>query len=62
MLAFDPATQVDAVPEEGLGLPFGCQAPRAASLALIERWTGVTISRDWFYGPKPTWLVTSPLP
>ncbi|MDA0185604.1 DUF6461 domain-containing protein [Solirubrobacter phytolaccae] len=33
--------------------------PHAASLALIEDWTGVTLTEDWFAGPKPTYLVES---
>lgn len=35
------------------------EAPRAASLALIEAWTGVTITEAWFDGPKPTYIVES---
>jgi hypothetical protein len=57
--AFDPMIEVDHVPEEGRDLPFG-EHPGAAALALMERWTGVSITEEWFVGSKPTFLVHTP--
>jgi hypothetical protein len=58
--AFDPLLDTDEVPEEGRDLPFE-QHPRAASIALVERWTGVSIQEEWFAGSKPTYIVHAPL-
>ena len=55
---FDPLLDMDAVPEEGRDLPFGTPGGvDAAAMALIERWTGVSITEAWFRGPKATFLV-----
>jgi Family of unknown function (DUF6461) len=56
---FDPLLDVDYVPEHGRDLPFG-ERPGAASLALIERWTGVVVGEDWFAATKPTFVVHVP--
>jgi Family of unknown function (DUF6461) len=59
VVRFDPLLEIDQVPEEGRDLPFADQ-PRAAAMALLERWTGVSISERWFLGTKPTFIVHTP--
>ena len=58
IIAFDPLLELDAVPEQGRDLPFG-ESPRSSAMALLERWTGVTITEDWFIARKPTFVVES---
>lgn len=57
LAAFDPLLEPDRVPADGRDLPFGVENPRAASLSLLERWTGVAISQVWFATPKVTFIV-----
>ncbi|MGI8864460.1 MAG: DUF6461 domain-containing protein [Solirubrobacteraceae bacterium] len=57
---FDPLLDVHEVPEEGRDLPFGVEEPRAAALALLERWTGVFITQEWLRGTKATFIVETP--
>jgi hypothetical protein len=56
---FDPLVPAGAAPEEGRDLPFREQ-PMAAALTLLERWTGVVITEQWFLGIKPTFMVDTP--
>jgi len=60
--SFDPLLDVEQAREEGADLPFGDEHPRAAALALVERWTGVTITEAWFVGAKRTFVVETPSP
>jgi Family of unknown function (DUF6461) len=57
--SFDPLLDLEDVPDQGRDLPFG-ERPGAASLALIERWTGIVVAEDWFRGAKPTFVVEVP--
>lgn len=57
---FDPLLDVERVPAQGLDLPFGDQ-PGAAAMALLERWSGVSITEPWFLGSKPTFIVQTPV-
>jgi hypothetical protein len=34
--------------------------PAATSMALLERWTGVSIAEPWFLGAKPTFVLQAP--
>jgi hypothetical protein len=56
VVEFDPLLEPDEAPEEGQDLPFD-DFPRASALALLERWTGVTIAEGWFGARKPTFVV-----
>ena len=51
---------LDDPPNNGRDLPFAT-APRAASLALIQRWTGVQITEQWYLSAKPTYIVDCPI-
>lgn len=53
---FDPLVDFDQAPEAGRDLPFE-QSAHVASLALIERLTGIVIRERWFAGAKPTYIV-----
>jgi hypothetical protein len=53
---FDPLVEADRAPADARDLPFG-DRPGAAALALLARWTGVTLTRRWFLGRKPTFVV-----
>jgi Family of unknown function (DUF6461) len=57
---FDPLLDVDEASRHADDLPFA-DNPRAAAFALIERWTGVTITEAWFDGAKPTFVVQTPV-
>jgi hypothetical protein len=57
---FDPLLDFGAIPDGGAVLPFESQ-PRAASLALLEMWTGVSVTESWFLATKPTFIVAAPL-
>jgi hypothetical protein len=57
---FDPLVDVEQAKEQADDLPFGVHHARAASFALIERWTGVVITEPWFLGAKPTFVVQTP--
>lgn len=58
---FNPLLEPEKAPEEGHDLPFGNRNPYAAALALIKRWTGVAIERDWVLAEKDTFLVERPI-
>jgi hypothetical protein len=53
---FDPLIDQASIPPDATDLPFE-STPMAASLALIERWTGILIEQAWFLGAKPTFVV-----
>jgi Family of unknown function (DUF6461) len=53
---FDPLIDRERIPPEATDLPFE-STPMAASMALIERWTGVRIEQRWFLAAKPTFVV-----
>jgi Family of unknown function (DUF6461) len=57
--SFDPLLDVEQATDEGPGLPFD-EHPSAAAFALLERWTGVTITEAWFVVAKPTFVVETP--
>lgn len=61
IVEFDPLLELDEVPEEGRDLPFH-DAPLSSAMALLERWTGVTITQEWFGAPKPTYVVSAGTP
>jgi len=58
---FDPLLDVDRVPPEGRDLPFGVEEPTLASMSLLQLWTGVDITGEWFRDPKDTFIVDTPV-
>jgi hypothetical protein len=58
---FDPLLDVEQATRHAADLPFD-DHPSAAAFALIERWTGITITEAWFVGTKPTFLVQTATP
>ena len=58
---FDPLLDVEQARQHAADLPFG-EHPAAAAFALIERWTGVTVTEAWFVGSKPTFVVYTATP
>lgn len=56
---FDPLIEVVEAAQHAPDLPFE-DHPRAASFALISRWTGVTITERWVTAAKPTFVVQTP--
>ena len=57
--AFDPLLEPEAAPPEGADLDFDGH-PRAAAMALLERVSGVALSKGWLEAPKPTFVVAAP--
>ena len=58
---FDPLLDVERASPESADLPFA-DSPGAASFALIERWTSLTITQMWVVGRKPTFVVRTATP
>jgi hypothetical protein len=57
--SFDPLLDLEEAARHASDLPFD-DHPTAAALALVERWTGISISEAWFAGTKPTFVVRTP--
>jgi hypothetical protein len=58
---FDPLLDVEQARQHAVDLPFA-DNPSAAAFALIERWTGITITEAWFVDRKPTFVVQTATP
>jgi hypothetical protein len=59
--SFDPLLDVERARQHAADLPFD-DNPSAATFALIERWSGITITEAWFDGAKPTFVVQTVTP
>ena len=58
---FDPVIDADRLPADGRDLPFDTD-PRAAALALLERWTSVAVGQVWFTTAVITFVVETATP
>jgi hypothetical protein len=58
---FDPLLDIERAKQDAGDLPFE-EHPSAAAFALIERWTGITITETWFVSTKPTFVVQTAMP
>lgn len=56
---FDPLLDWENAPTRASDLPFK-EHLAAAAFSLLERWSGVTVTEQWFSAAKPTFIVNVP--